>query len=379
MVNNCNIFTIIIVFLQQTINILNLIQLKMKKILLSALLLSVAALGTQAKSWKIGPSSVNGMDFASINAAVASDNVAAGDTLYLDQYYNENQEQTITKQLVIIGTGYDTSLTDEQVVATLTGSITLKANYIQVKSVRLESNVNIYATDCIIDRCFVSGLIRHQSTTAGMNHIYSCYITGRIEGYNDSNRSMQDIQNCIIITNAAQHNINNLTSSIINNNVLYKVFGGNPTNYFCLNGISNSQITNNIINGWSTWNGEHRDYSYDIAASGSGNTIEHNIFGSPSALTYYPTNKIGQRNNWNSFFVCQGNYSDYYRLATESGDNICRDYATDGGECGCHGGMFGCPSGGRPQYIPYFSKVVVGSRTENGKLPVSITVKIQDK
>lgn len=41
----------------------------MKKILLSALLLSVAALGIQAKSWRVGSSSVNGIDFADINAA----------------------------------------------------------------------------------------------------------------------------------------------------------------------------------------------------------------------------------------------------------------------------------------------------------------------
>ena len=351
----------------------------MKRFLLSALMLSVAAMGTQAKSWKIGPSSVNGMDFASINAAVASDKVAAGDTLYLDQYYNENAEQTITKKLVIIGTGYDTSLIDEGVVARLTGSLSLKTNNIEIKSVRLNCNVNFYASDCIIDRCFVSGLMKHQSTTAGMNHIYSCYIDGgRIEGYSNDYPSMQDIQNCII-KNSNNVIILNLTSSVINNNVISNSDG----NQYCLSHIKNSQITNNIVYGWyyySSSNISVRAISDDIIASGSGNTIEHNVISGINAMTYYPTNKTGvARNNWNSFFVCKGNYSDYYRLATESGDNICRNYATDGGEVGCHGGMFGCPSGGRPQYIPYFSKVVVGSRTENGKLPVSVTVKIQDK
>ncbi|MBQ9640877.1 MAG: hypothetical protein IJV06_12610 [Bacteroidaceae bacterium] len=66
-------------------------------------------------------------------------------------------------------------------------------------------------------------------------------------------------------------------------------------------------------------------------------------------------------------------------MKTNVTDNYALTYATDGGEVGCHGGMFGCPSGGRPQYIPYFSKVTVGQRSENGKLPVSVTIKIQDE
>ena len=85
----------------------------MKQKILFLLTLLVASVGTQAKSWKIGPSSVTGMNFASINAAMNSSNVSAGDTLYLDQYYNESAEQTVTKAVVIIGTGYDTSTTDE--------------------------------------------------------------------------------------------------------------------------------------------------------------------------------------------------------------------------------------------------------------------------
>lgn len=354
----------------------------MKKIFLFAFVLLGAAVGTQAKSWKIGPSSVVGMNFASINDAMNSSSVNVGDTLFLDQYYNDNTEQTVTKRVVIIGTGYDTDLSDEKVVARLTKALTFKADKTEVKSVRIESNINFYATDCIVERCYVTGLIKHQSTTAGMNHIYSCYIYGgRIEGYNSSNMSMQDIQNCIIINNnPEEHNLVYLTSSIINNNVIYKSHN-RAREYYCLSGITNSQITNNMVYGFSSYSSSYNNldfYSY-VVASGSGNTIEHNVFSGTASLGYYPQNMTGQRNKWSSFFVCTGSYSDYYRLATETGDNPCLTYATDGGEVGCHGGLFGCPSGGRPQYIPYFSKVVVGSRTEDGKLPVSVTVKIQDK
>ena len=138
--------------------------------------------------------------------------------------------------------------------------------------------------------------------------------------------------------------------------------------------INNSQITNNII--LNTANSGYDLYDSSIYASGSGNTIEHNILSRTTALTYYPTNKIGYGNSMSELFVQTGSYSDYYKLADKS---AAKGYATDGGEVGCHGGMFGCPSGGRPQYIPYFTKVTVGSRSEDGKLPVSISVKIQDE
>jgi hypothetical protein len=226
-----------------------------------------------------------------------------------------------------------------------------------------------------------------------MNHLYSCYITGRIEGYSSESPSMQDIQNCVIVNNETAeppiHNIAYLTASIIKNNVIVKSYSAsNGSTYYsvwhngdcyCLSEIVNSQITNNLIYGHNSMSESYynRDFTSDVVASGSGNTIEHNIFSGTAEMTYYPSNKTGQRDNWEGFFVGSGSYSDYYKLSADSGDNPAIGYATDGGDCGCHGGMFGCPSGGRPQYIPYFTKVVVGSRSENGKLPVSVSVKIQ--
>ena len=345
----------------------------MKKIYFTLLVMLLASSGAvEAKNWKIGPSSVAGMNFVSINAAMSSSSVAAGDTLYLDQYYNESSEQTITKKVVIIGTGYDTSLTDEQVVATLTGTLNLKANNVEVKSVNL-STVYFYNDDCILDRCQVS-TIQTKSTTAGMNHIYSCYITGCIRGYGSSTTqySQFDIQNCLINT-TTDYPLEYMTKTIVNNNTI--VMSG--YNQYGLIAIINSQITNNIILNTYSSSYYNRDFNgSDIYASGSGNTIEHNILSRTTALTYYPNNKIGYGNSMSELFTQTGNFSDYYKLADKS---AAKGYATDGGEVGCHGGMFGCPSGGRPQYIPYFTKVTVGSRSEDGKLPVSISVKIQDE
>ena len=341
-----------------------------KTVILSAALL-MAAVGAQAKSWKIGPSSVTGMDFLSINGAMNSAQVTSGDTLYLDQYYNESAEQTVTKRVVIIGTGYDTSLTDEQVVATLTNVLNLKANNVEVKSVKL-STVYFYNEECTLDRCYASS-VQTKSTTAGMNHVYSCYIQGTVTGYSDSNYSMIDMQNCMLYY-WNSHIISRFTSSKFKYNTVIST-DAYYSNYYCLASISNSEIANNII---LDVNSSYPDCDLrdEVINSGSGNSIEHNVLSRTSALPYFPTNKIGFGGSSSELFTQQGNYSDFYKLAEKS---AAKGYATDGGEVGCHGGMFGCPSGGRPQYIPYFSKVVVGSRTEDGKLPVSVTIKIQDE
>lgn len=346
----------------------------MRKFTFSFLMMLLTVMSAEAKYWKIGPSSVTGMDFASINAAMSSSEVSKGDTLYLDQYYNESSEQTVNKKVVIIGTGYDTSLTDEQVVATLTNTLHLKTNGVVVKSVKLNS-VYFYNEDCILDRCYAT-YIYTASTTAGINHVYSCYIKGYIQGYSSSSFSKYDIQNCLII-DTSTITLSYFDSSIIKNNTLINTNTNwsSNINSYAIGYITNTEITNNIL--LRTYSSAYNYLMYgSVFASGSGNSIEHNILSHTSALTYYPTNKTGYGGSSSELFTQEGNYSDYYKLAEKS---AALGYATDGGEVGCHGGMFGCPSGGRPQYIPYFSKVVVGSRSEDGKLPVSVTIKIQDE
>lgn len=343
----------------------------MKKITITLLMLLTAAVSTEAKSWKIGPGSVVGMDFASINAAMSSTNVTDGDTLYLDQYYSEKNAQNVTKRVVIIGTGYDTSLTDEQVVATLTNGLNLNADGIVVKSCKL-SSVHNYNNDCTLERCYATLVHSYNAPSeTDILHIYSCYISGKIGYYNSSSAARNrayDIQNSVIIQ-ASDNNMEYMTNSIINNNTI--INNSSNINY-CIYAINNSKITNNII-----LNTRSSYASYDLGggvyAAGSGNSIEHNIL-SRGSLSNYPNNKGG--GTLAELFTQTGTFSDYYRLKD---DSPAKGYATDGGDVGCHGGMFGCPSGGRSQYIPYFTKVVVGQRTEGGKLPVSVTVKIQDQ
>lgn len=335
----------------------------MKRLVLSMVIASVA-MTISSKSWWIGPSSVSGMDFANINAAMSSSSVVKGDTLFLNQFYSESSEQTVTKQVVIIGTGYDTSLTDEQVVAYIY-QLDLKCDGVIVKSTKL-SGVYFYNAECVLDRCYIGSNITYGSSSAGMNHVYSSYIKGRLSGYGSSNKSKIDVQNCVVVssTNVC---FEYFTASIFNNNTCVMNYSGSD---YMFDSVINSQITNNIL-----LRTPSSYYNY-VFSTTTGNAIEHNILSSTSSLSGFPNNKYGYGGAESSLFECSGTFSDYYKLSSNS---VAKGYATDGGECGCHGGMFGCPSGGRPQYVPYFSKVVVGSRTENGKLPVKLTVKIQEQ
>lgn len=336
------------------------------KHLLFLLTLLLSCMGASAKSWRIGPASVVGMDFATINAAMSSANVTKGDTLFLDQYYYETNNQTVNKQVTIIGTGYDTSLSDEGVVSYVYGTLILKADKIVVKSLRV-GNVHLYNNDCIIDRCCAASIRGMQNS--GTNHIYSSYIYGSIQSDVSSSPAQVDLQNCVVSNSG--NCLYYLDNSIIKNNVLINSLSTSYSSsyYYVCYQVTNSEISNNII---LQTNSSNNNYVFDAT---TGNAIEHNIL-SCTSLSGFPTNKFGYGNAMSTLFECDGSFSDYYRLTTNS---AARGYANDGGDCGCHGGMFGCPSGGRPQYIPYFSKVVVGSRAEDGKLPVSITVKIQEQ
>ena len=74
-------------------------------IIIATALLAVATSAT-AKSWRINNNAAAAPDFASINAAMSSADVLAGDTLYLDPGTSLSGDQTVTKTVTIVGPGY---------------------------------------------------------------------------------------------------------------------------------------------------------------------------------------------------------------------------------------------------------------------------------
>ena len=65
------------------------------------------AVTASARSWRIHHNEKQLPDFTDINAACASSDVQAGDTLYLEPGCSITTAQNVTKTLTIIGCGYE--------------------------------------------------------------------------------------------------------------------------------------------------------------------------------------------------------------------------------------------------------------------------------
>lgn len=336
----------------------------MKKVFFTSVML-VLAIVASAKSYKIGPSYVTGMDFASINAAMSS--VSAGDTLLLDKAYKETSEQTVTKAVVIIGNGFDTTTSTIAQVSTLN----LKADGIHVNSLYV-TNVNFYNKDCRLYRCFVgsSASWAGASDATGSNSIHSCYFTGTISGA--SAKAIFDIQNTILYTNTQ-----NVIHNLINSNICHCVVCGSTNGWYLIHEVTSSNITDNII---VNSNGGSSTYSLTISNFNvsSMNTIHHNVMSGFKNTTNYPLNKITNSASLGAICKCSGTTisGTYFELKQNS---PALNYASDGSDCGVYGGLYPYVDYGRPIYVPYFTNINVPAKATNGTLPISVTVEVQNK
>ena len=328
----------------------------------------VLAVAASAKSYKIGPSSVTGMNFASINEAMTY--VSAGDTLLLDKAYKETSEQTVTKAVVIIGNGFDTTTTTIAQVSKLS----LKADGIHVNSLYV-TTVSFYNYNCRLYRCFVGSSASWAGTSdaTGSNSIHSCYFTGTIKG-TPSAIAIFDIQNTIIYT-STYNVINNLTNSNICHCVIIGNSYSNGGHYYIINNITSSSITDNII---VESNGNYTEFTISNYAVSNMNTIHHNVMSGFQNTTNYPLNHITKSSSLDYICKCKGTTvsGSYFELKSGS---PAENYASDGSDCGIYGGLYPYVDYGRPIYVPYFTNISVPAKATNGTLPISVTVEVQNK
>ena len=337
----------------------------MKRLSLISIVMMLA-IAASAKSYKIGPSSVVGMDFTSINAAMLS--VSAGDTLLLDKSYKETSEQTVTKAIVIIGNGFDTTTSTIAQV----GTLNLKADGILVNSLYV-TKVYFYNKDCRLYRCFVgsSAAWAESSPAPGSNSIHSCYFTGTINK-GSSYTAIFDIQNTILYTSTYDV-ISNLENSNICHCVIYgNTSSGTSASYLISNVHSSTIIDNIIVNLYST------SYTISNYSVSNMNTIHHNVMSGFKNTTNYPLNYITNSTDLGAICKCSGTTVSGTYFELKSGSPALK-YASDGSDCGIYGGLYPYVDYGRPIYVPYFTNINVPAKATNGTLPISVTVEVQNK
>ena len=340
---------------------------------------ALSATTASAKSWRINNDTRKYAHFTDINAAMASEEVLAGDTLYLDPGSVYSQEQTITKAVTIIGNGY--FLQNGMVSATINGYVNLKATVTKMMGVSMNGWVYINADNVSLERCKIFNTIQSNSGVRYGLNVTQCYINcsterSAIHVYNNSHLRNATIKNNIIIhkfLNRSEYYsaIEGVHYSEISNNYLVVESCRSGYAQDVIYNVTNSQIYNNIIR-----HGSYPDRICANTGSDSNNGFYNNVI-SAAEGTYTKVSNIvylGTK-DFSSVFA-DGMDDAAYRLKA---DSPAKGAAADGGDCGAFGGRTPYVEGGAPVYHPYINNVSVTAKPVNGKIKLNIKAKMQNE
>lgn len=360
---------------------------KAVKVALATTMLAATASTTYARSWRVNNDETKKAHFVDINAAMASDEVQDGDTLYLDPGLvaatSNDIIQTISKSVTIIGPGWDNH--------SAYGSFTFMGNpnpygrktcYISVAAPNCKLEGIVFGDACdlnitndyvTIERCKILNRISvsNYSSPARYAAVRNCWIEcgNCITGYDQNYSEYCTIENNVIIT-TSNSCIDKFKNATIRNNYMYYTPVGSFSSKNCTE-LTNCTITDNII----IRNGA--DYHSDLFRDLINCTVNNNILScAEGTYSEYPDNKCIDTFDLSTIFTMEGEDGDYYQLTA---DSPAKGYASDGGDCGIFGGAYPYVTGGLPYGHPYYTRAVVGSTAHDGKLNVSLKVKMQDE
>lgn len=336
-------------------------------------LLSLTATASTARSWRINNDVTKKADFTDLNAAMSSADVMAGDTLYMDPGCNLSSKQTVNKRVTIVGSGYFRNDAPHRLV-TISGKLYLTAQHIKVEGIAITGTTYLCSDYITVERCKAGNIYINENwntAAAQFATIRQCYATGVHGGSSPSNypnkTSFATIENCILISSNTP--VSSLYSPTIRN--CYLKYSGTSTSasVASLSSIDNASITNNII----LRNSVPSNVLYDVSNS----VISNNVM-SCTETTY---SDIGENRYLDSadeslVFALEGINDQRYQLKA---DSPAKGYATEGGDCGPFGGLYPYVIGGKPKGYPYYTKAVIGTRAEDGKVSVSLNIKMQDE
>ena len=190
---------------------------KLFSVVATATIMLAAATGqASARSWRVNNNAARAPHFADINAAVASDDVLDGDTLYLDPGCLLTTTQNVTKQLTIVGTGYFLTNSNVQPAA-ISGSLYIKAAGTKIEGLRVSStDIYIQANNVTAERCHVAN-IYVQGQYATIRQCYGYHFYGK--GSTSTASAYCTIENCFLST-SSERDIYDFFMATIRNNYI---------------------------------------------------------------------------------------------------------------------------------------------------------------
>ena len=298
---------------------------------------------------------------------MSSEDVVAGDTLYMDPGCNLIAAQNVTKQVTIIGCGYEgNGVPYGQTV--ISGRLNIKAADTKVIGVVTTEIVYIMANNVTLERCrtYCIRTSGDNCKNAVIRQCYCNYSSGApvIEGAGKENTksAFWTIENSIILANGSYDAqcVSNLYNTTIRNNLLIDYYNNYNGYTFC--NIGKSLIQNNII--IHTTNASRALNNVDT------DQLSNNVISSNTRAEYNHSNVLTTDS------VYTGNVQSY--VLTE--DSPAKNYGADGTDCGIFGGLYPYVKGGLPYGHPYYTRYNISSRAdENGKVKVSLNIKMQDE
>ena len=345
----------------------------MKNIVQRIMIAVVAVAATQvtmAESWRINNDASKGAHFASINEAMDTTVVVDGDTLYLDPGCALKDDQTITKAVTIIGTGWEYS--DKPYVPARIEKKLIIRSAAKVVGLLISGDVNLYHSNVIIEGCNTTYVWAAAKAVDNVQIIGS-YITKRVHGNSTGSNSGWQIYNSWVQDVSGGSNstpINFLSQATVANCFIVNVCGWSD-DIKALK-VDNSLIKNNII--VSTYKNNLTDL-----VAGSNNLVYNNCMSVAADVSAYVANN-----------VCTGNKSlGHYMINSGVGGaqmQLCEGSpakgAGEGGiDCGpyAEGSLYPFITYGLPEHIPYFTEADIPTQPTDGKVKVTLKIENQNR
>lgn len=338
---------------------------------LTAMLCGLTCTTANATSWRVNHDLSTGAHFASIGAAMSSENVLEGDTLYLDPGLVTSETATINKQVTIIGTGYLRASSPHQ-FANVSTSLTITAEGTKIEGLWC-GNIYIRAANVTIERCYSTGNIYVNNSNNNIKYtgilIRQCYIVGSyyIGGSGTSKESLTNatIENNILISSYSNP-LRYLNGCTVRNN--YIRYTGTSTSANVIANSINCTIYNNIL-----LNNYKPELVLNVDATCTAN---NNIYS--SSTTDEENHNLGLGSADESLiFVMSGNNDERYSELKEGSPAI--GYGVDGADCGPTGGLYPYVVSGLPAYHPYYTNAVFSKTSDGTGVNVSLKIKMQNE